>query len=418
MINKYHKLNIFLNNYRVGVEKGKEELVTHVALPNPGKHRAGKFNIPDEKLNEFYNILTSINEPMSIAENHLPDYSPIIIDLDFRKKLNIIQDTLSPIRLYKQSDIDTFIKHLYIAISKYVDITTKKDYTIAYIMEKTPRNPDNNGLVKDGVHIIFPDLHLPYNILYLIRNDVINDKVIIDLFNNMDLDNTIDNIYDKSVIKTTAWMMYYNCKPGSTPYIITRYCSLKLFNSKSSSDFDKKIKIRLDDKDFFIGFTNITTSSEYAFDNMRTSRLNRMSIRKKIDKLRLKIEDDKLESLYQEYVKNQENKKPIGLIKRNNPTIKNSDNVLVLSKFLVENSLSPSRADQYDLWVELAGCLHSINPLLRSTFIEFSKLSYKYVDEADCDRIWNKTSKINHLDALALLIKWVKFDTDDDDNKY
>jgi hypothetical protein len=397
-MNPLYKLNIFLNQHRV--EKGK--YATHLAYPNPGKHRAGRFNIPDKDLDDFYTILTELKDtPVCITEMHLPDRSPVIIDLDFKRKTTIISD--DPVKLYSDEDINTFMTRLYTVISKYVNIVSMQK-SLAYIMEKPPNKPDSNGLIKGGIHIMLPNLYLPYNILYLIRNDIINDKEVIDMFYMMDLDNSIENIYDKLVIEKNAWMLYNNCKPGSKPYHISRSCKLDKFREINDHIC---VKFKLNDEKVYMNIVLISSGFMNSAVEVITRRL---SIRRDIKvPSKLNISLEKAEQLFQKI-------KPtlsVGAI----PTIKrtcdlqNAEEILVYAKCIVKNGLSFSRADEFELWIDLALCLSSIHPELRDTFIEFSKSSYKYVDEADCDRVWNITPKMNYLDALVKLTQWLKLDS-------
>jgi hypothetical protein len=396
--NNYRNFNIFLNRYRV--EKGS--VATHLAQPNPGKHRSGRFNIPDDNLNEFYDILSKLEEPASISENHLPDRSPIIIDLDFRQKCTIFPS--KPVKLYNRDNIKTFMTQLYAIIRKYVDnfsmipIETSGlvvlDKSLAYIMEKTHKTAGVDGIIKGGIHIVFPILYLPYSILYLIRNDVINNPVIINMFKDMGLDNTPDNIYDKLVIEKNSWMMYCNSKPGSDPYIITEMYFLDVKKHTGTEDLNK------DDVQMNIRKVRDVLNN----GTLKKSLIKSLSIRRKIKNTETKISLEEAQSLHKNI------QQPIQSLVKRNFNIQNTSEVLEFSKFLVKNSLSLIRVDQYDLWMDLALCLSSINPQLRKTFIEFSKLSYKYVDEQDCDKVWNRMPKINHLNALEQLLSWVKSD--------
>lgn len=397
MSNALHKLNVFLNQYRV--KKGAYS--THIAIPNPGKHRGGRFNIPDDKLEYFYTILEELKDtPLSIAENHLPDRSPIIIDLDFRRKTTTISD--DPVKLYSDEDINTFMIKLYTVISKYVNIVSKQK-SLAYIMEKPPNKPDDNGLIKGGIHIMFPKLYLPYNILYLIRNDIINDKEVIDMFYMMDLENSVENIYDKLVIEKIAWMMYNNSKPASKPYHISKSCKLDKFREINN---DISVKFKLNDEKVYMNVLLIPGGFMNSAFKVITKSL---SIRKNVNiPSKFNISLEKAEKLFQN-IKPTLSVDAIPTIKRT-CDLEKSQEILLYAKCIVKNGLSLSRSDDFVLWTELAICLSSINQELRDTFIEFSKLSYKYVNEADCDRFWNMTPKMNYLDALIKLTQWVKID--------
>ena len=69
--------------------------------------------------------------------------------------------------------------------------------------------------------------------------------------------------------------------------------------------------------------------------------------------------------------------------------------------------LSTSRSDNYRHWMEVGWCLHTINPCLLDTWIQFSQKSHKFV-EGECESIWG-TMEDRGL-GISSLRNWAKMD--------
>ena len=74
---------------------------------------------------------------------------------------------------------------------------------------------------------------------------------------------------------------------------------------------------------------------------------------------------------------------------------------------LVLECLSYSRADNYEDWIKLGWCLYNIDDRLLDLWIQFSKMSDKFID-GKCDEIWGKSKKGNI--GLGSLKYWCKLD--------
>ena len=92
-----------------------------------------------------------------------------------------------------------------------------------FILEKSSPVEDakNKEIMKDGVHIIIPYIVSNYNVLHLVRNDIIQDSEISDKFEELGFKNPIEDIVDKAVIQRNNWFMYGSSKPGKEPYLVT-----------------------------------------------------------------------------------------------------------------------------------------------------------------------------------------------------
>lgn len=226
------ELNKFLNQHRIIPEDKESVKPTHWAQPNPGVHRGGSFRVEQTDLEDFYQLISNCNKVCAINEVHQEKYSPILIDLDFKR--GAYQDDLTEIpRLYTQKHIKVFLQELYLVIAKYCpDVGCCSEF-VSCVMEKSSSKYNSNlKMIKDGLHIVFPRTNLPYSVLHLIRNEMIANPIVIQLFKDMKLYDQPSRIYDQAVIQRNAWMIYGTAKPGSFPYQTT---SVYAFSGKHKS---------------------------------------------------------------------------------------------------------------------------------------------------------------------------------------
>ena len=85
--------------------------------------------------------------------------------------------------------------------------------------------------MKDGIHIMLPFIVAKYDVLHLVREEIIKDQEVVDYFKNLGFTNPLDDIIDKSVIQRNNWFMYGSSKPGKEAYQLT-----KIFNMKTEED--------------------------------------------------------------------------------------------------------------------------------------------------------------------------------------
>ncbi len=195
---------------------------THTALGDkklnifPGKYKV----IPSENdyfLKLYCNWIFKYEHKLYLTEKHNPVKCPVLIDLDFRYECDGTEN-----RVYSDEDILFFIEKYIQIISSYLEITDNQKET--FIMEKSKplAHETEKEIMKDGVHIIIPNIVTTYDVLHLVRNDIINDKEVISRFENLGFINPISDIVDKAVIEKNNWFMYGSQKPGKEPYFVTK----------------------------------------------------------------------------------------------------------------------------------------------------------------------------------------------------
>lgn len=78
-----------------------------------------------------------------------------------------------------------------------------------------------------------------------------------------------------------------------------------------------------------------------------------------------------------------------------------------ISKNIVNNCLNTSRADDYNLWIQLGMVLRNIDMRLLELWDDYSKNSSKYKSK-ECMKKWNSMKDDNL--GLGTLIYWAKQD--------
>jgi hypothetical protein len=326
-------LEQFLENYMVG----KHADHTHTSMNGKiGDRIGGKWFIPENKMEEFYDIYSRETRELYITEAHPNIFGSICIDLDFRfkNKTKINNDMIKNI----VNHLTTIFKDIF-----GEDILDK----FMCVVLQRPKQYKKNELWCDGLHIIFPRLSCEYTIQFAARQKFIDTY---DL--KINCENKLENIYDKYAIKSTNWCMYGSTKPGKIPYDI-----VAIFNNNLKKDHLSKLQwIKL--LSVRNGYNNLTQPT-------------------------------KLESI-QKYLTSDVDK-----IKKNRiiflePTNDYKCDEVTVRKLL--NILNGSRVESYPEWIRIGiilfHCAHHNNGDYLKIWDEWSQNSKKY-EFNKCEKYWN-----------------------------
>jgi len=364
---------------------------THTSIYDP----AGKYNIPDSKLTEFYNLYSAtLNEGVQLHFTEKPNLesSPLRCDLDFRFK----QESLK--RQYKMDDIQMIMKAYMGEIEQWTTLHSETGETsvtqrICCMLEKTsPTFKDNKDehkkerIVKDGVHIIFPFLVSDAYLQEMVRKEVC-DKIDISHL-NMICSN--EDVFDSHVIFRNNWQLYGSRKPNKEQYKLTH-----MFEVYE----DKCVPIDIP------SFLEANGGEDQLVHLMKVHRPENERVQIKEDKKDEFLTRQKSMSEYQSITKKLH---PVCVIAEQEADSETLDTVTKLVRVL-----STERADDYKKWIELGWCLyniHNVDDRLLDVWIQFSKQCPKYVDSAEesCTNVWNNA--INGGIKLATLYFWAKSD--------
>jgi phage/plasmid-associated DNA primase len=352
----YNKMEKTLAELLQKYSVGPNSEFTHTSLSG------GKYYIPMEKVELFYNLYSNEickGNILSLTEKHR-QYCPILIDLDFRFKINK--------RIITKNIIEEFITIYMVEVSKWTNIIDKE----IYIFQK-PNISQKNNDYKDGLHIIIPDIITDSNIQNIIRKNILETTK--HLFTNFD--NSIENIIDESIIEKNNWFLFGSTKPNNELYDIKYIYKI---NDKLIEITDT---INLDIYESIIKFSIRNKFSKSIIYDSKFNEINDFIQSQKI--ITQKIE--KKEKIYNNSIK---------------------------LDFIIDlvDILKIDRCENYDNWIKVGWCLHNIDDSLLNTWIKFSEQSRKYND-GECEKLWDKM-KDSGLGVGSLCL-WAK---NDDNHRY
>jgi P4 family phage/plasmid primase-like protien len=376
-------LSIFINKFRQ--EKGRP--FTHTSIGSPKV----SLNIPDDNIQDFNKLYRrAIRKGTKLHFTEKPlNPSSLRVDLDFR--FNFDNDNKEVKRYYTEKHIKRIIDTYFEIINSIYDI---KGDIKGYVLEK-PHPSENNDLVKDGIHLIFPEVILSNKEQHYIRNKIINKGITI--FCGLPITNDYENIVDKAIIDNNGWQMYGSCKPLNETYEVTR-----IYNYNIDT-----------------GITEIShTTDDDEYDEREESFLTLFSMRR-VDIDTLTMKDDVIIE-YEDYIKNiipKTDKRSRDIINKNilssNKLIFKAvakDPDVSLAKKLMNECINSSRADNYIDWISMGWVLRNIDYRLLEEWIEFSKHSTKYKD-GECEKNWEYMKEESM--GMGTLRWWAKQDTKD-----
>jgi P4 family phage/plasmid primase-like protien len=244
------------------------------------------------------------------------------------------------------------------------------------------------GKIKDGIHVIWPDLVVSNNFQHLVRRRILEQADAV--FAGLRVCNTYDDIVDSAIIDKNNWQMYGSRKPDHKPYTVTRVYRYNKYTRSLSLDpmptptdeigFVRRFSMRIE-RELCLFYTE--REKEYndfvlhimpTMDEKRKNKINSQIFGNTINPARAMLETpDERE----------------------------------LAKRLVMECLLPQRADNYEDWIKLGWALRNIDYNLLDTWTQFSRLSEKYV-EGECQRCWDRMTT----DTLGMgtLRWWAKKD--------
>lgn len=382
--NNVSRLSKFLKRHYMAI---KGSVFTHTSMGKP----RGCFYIPSESLDDFYRIYSeAVDEGEEVylteANRHI---SPIKIDLDFRFKVSDNKDKEKTTKALKSKDIEDIV-HAYIDIlSKFFDLNSECQNNVnkldAYVMEKKSCRVTPQDELKDGLHIMFPNIVSKASVQYLIREDAI--KKLEPIFERLKCSNPVTDIIDEAIIERNNWLMYGSKKPGGEPYLVTKIYHTIIENNQMK-----------------ISKTAVKDSKISDFVKI-------LSIRNKYDETKVSQEKmaevNQFETLQEERQRKMEISKHIVSEKLNTKRNETNSADLEQVKLLVTECLSLNRVEHYAPWIRLGWCLRTIDHRLGSVWEELSKRSNKYI-EGECEKHWSRM-RDNGL-SLGTLHMWARND--------
>jgi len=387
-IDDFHK---YLQQFRI--KKGQP--YTHTSISKVGGPSGLSLNIPNEKLDEFFENYTRVmmrGSPLHLTEKPL-NPSLMRVDLDFRfmpirgssdtnseegssldetssvnKKTETDQETQVAVpRMYKEENIEKILLAYFEILAEFLHV--KDDALIAYVLEKA-EPIIKGGKIKDGIHILWPEIIVQNSFQHLVRKRILDQAE--NIFEGLKVCNTYDNIVDEAIIDKNNWQIYGSSKPDCKSYTATRVYKynkytqalIKCATPTPSEELGlvKRLSMRVEHEPCLFYTEKEKEFNDYVLhimptmDEKRKQKINSQIFGNSINPARAVLENtDERE----------------------------------LAKRLVMECLSHQRAENYEDWIKLGWTLRNIDYDLLETWTEFSRLSPKYI-EGECQRCWDR----------------------------
>jgi len=358
-------LHNFLDKYRINKAHNNGLKSTHVSMGD----FIGSFHIPDDKQNELFKLYkraTKVGNIPNLLESHL-EQGPVIIDLDFKYTIN--NDKKNK-RIYSLDDIKIIIELYNKVICSYFAIN-EADFSIYLMEKKSPKivsvdDINHKKTYKDGVHIIYPEICICNRVQLFIRELIIGKIKKDNILSHLDLENSIDDVFDKAVIERNNWLLYGSGKDSN---IENLYQLSKIYNYKLEEIDGEEL-----DLVSFLSIRKFKSESDHAeyVENMSFEKVN---------------------SLYE------------NILGKGKPYVNNSE--MIKARKLL-GMLSLDRGCDYSNWIELGFCLHNIDDSLLEDWIDFSKRVPDKFKDGYCEKMW-KNFKYEGLN-IGSLFRWAKED--------
>lgn len=238
-------------------EKDSKNTITHTKIGSKEHNIFGAsytINNNDEFLNHYFKQL-KLGGNFYFTEKQLDsDNRMLVVDLDFR------YDSTIKTRQHNEETIKDIINLYAEKINEIYNFESNSKVT-AFVMEKPNVNivtfywagdddcVNPNYYTKDGIHIIFT-LKMKTEEQMLLRKKMINHLKDIDIFDNLKLTNSYDDVFDKGITKGCInWQLYGSKKPNNEAYKLT-YTYDIIFNT-DMEDYEVKTNTTFDiEKDY------------------------------------------------------------------------------------------------------------------------------------------------------------------------
>jgi P4 family phage/plasmid primase-like protien len=362
------RLTDFLKDYR----SSKGGAFTHTSILGP----SGSYYIPPRNTADFIALYKDAvrkgETELYLTEKHI-DVGPILIDLDFRFSGTDLA------RKYTDAIVLDVTKTYTKTLLEFFDVP----HVDVYVLEK-PSPVMAKTLVKDGFHIVVPDIVTTPMFQYMLRETAMPELKRI--LAPLELHNKLSDVVDEAVIEKNNWQMIGSRKPSCAAYAIT-----KIIRCFADSDQEEYLPI---DK----------PPEEY---------VELLSIRNKVEPTAFKPEKAQEFKAYEDRIqetKLRQHFKSTILSKTKNAGTNSaaSEEDYAQAKALA-SLLNAERAESYNDWIRVGWCLHNIDHRLQEDWIAFSRQSNKFKD-GGCERLWDHMRQDGGCLGMGTLHVWAKND--------
>lgn len=371
-------LQQYLSTHKVS----KGNTFTHKALSSP----TTSIYVADEDTEVFHALYAnaiSEGEKVYLTEKHSLT-SPVLIDVDLIFQPTIHANKNRGLGLEKRRYTDQDVLDIVQVYGNVLmEFITTTDFSFFTFEKKQPRL--ENNLIKDGFHLMVPDVVATHALHFLVRAKVLEG--IAHIFKRMGTTNSVSDIVDEAVIMKNNWSMYGSEEPEGEAYQLTKIFRYHHNNKGATVTIIPRPN------------TLKTALQLVTFFSIRNKNVNCV------------INQDKIQEVasYSKALHAKQNNKNLcrSMIgELCNGAVNECNNLETVKKLV--NILNFRRSYSYDTWITLGWCLRNIDHRLFDTWDEFSKDSAKY-DKYECKRVWTYMTVTQGL-TIGTLRMWAKID--------
>ena len=364
-------VHTFVSKFRIFSEDKQPNILSQHST----ECKSGKWHIPKENYPELLETICNTlqknpTKPLHFMEKPNEKFNMIKLDVDLRFNASEeeIKDNSNLQRRYNDEFIELLVTILKEKIESIIDI---KDSFNIYVQEKKKPRITMENTIKDGIHILIPDLVCYNTALYYLRDLLLEDEQLIEMIKDIDAINKIEDVFDKRIIFPNAWYFYGCGKPEDycDYYKITHiYRVMKKDSNNTLKKIGLSTKTLLENIRMFSNYKK-EHNVEYLYD---TEEINN-KYGNGNNEYKQVYKKDKINML-RIFTLNQNNF-------RNNSTLTDPE----INAFL--NCLKKERADDYQDWRRIGLCLYNMSHKNYNIWNIWSQQSPKY-NEDMCFSIW------------------------------
>ena len=346
-----HELFAFLQDRRT--VHGKDATLTGME----GEFK-GKCHISNEDYPKLYDLLNDYlfvksGKPLNLIERPRSNESkPLMIDIDFH-----YSNQTNKIRRFNEEQVLNFTKHIGDALNKILDISAYEKLRFFITMRAAPYPESKNLFIKDGIHILCPDITLKNDKQKVLRKYILQEGFVKTSFENTGYINPDEEVYDEAMTRDQGWFPYGESKPSIVPYLLTHVFSYipesgvleESFDTYTSRELMELMSIRY----------NISDDENEVRETYKDTYDILLNHREEVEAL----EPVNMNMNISEFI-----------------SITPSEQEKTLIRRLVLECLDKARADSNDGWMRVGWCLHNIEESedMFNLWMEFSRNSPKF----------------------------------------
>jgi P4 family phage/plasmid primase-like protien len=410
--NDYYKYNDESDDNTTVIKKFKDFIEQHKCDKTGLTHTTytgGKYSFVGEAYQEFLERYTNILKLKIKFDLHFIErpndngVTFLFIDVDY--------DHIGEDRLYNKDHIEQIIRVTNDFLKENFIVT---DYQLtAFVTEKSePVNRSGKeDMYKDGFHIYYPYLPMKESYRYFVIDYLISLMIDNKFLDGIEYKNSVEKIFDTSIIKSNGITMIGSRKKEGEPYKLTHIYDTQL-NDIGIDCYD--------DEDLVYVLSNQQYDEDGSVEACESAMAD-------IDRVNGQYNGGNKKKIIDVKKKGNMMRGESDGSQRNNGKFDKISGVVVneqiVRKKTVENQrdielasalckiLSKKRAGDYNSWIRVAFALRAVDESLFDAFDEFSKKDMsKYGGKVSCADIWKEAKKFEQFYTIGSLRHWARID--------